>query len=184
MNGFISRYIGFEGRISRKDWWIGVVVLAIAGIVLSVILGAIGLGMFPDMAALTAASSTGDGAAMSQAIAASTRRAAWVSVIMFVIFAYPGYALSMKRRHDKDNNGLDLQIYYGLTVLLMLAQALGIGYSSMEVANGISVPMPSPVLSVAGVLIGIFGIYLLVVLGFFKGTPGPNSYGPDPLTAA
>jgi uncharacterized membrane protein YhaH (DUF805 family) len=31
------------------------------------------------------------------------------------------------------------------------------------------------------VIVGIFGLYMLVVLGFLKGTAGPNNYGPDPL---
>jgi uncharacterized membrane protein YhaH (DUF805 family) len=28
----------------------------------------------------------------------------------------------------------------------------------------------------------ILGVALLVELGFRKGTPGPNQYGPDPLS--
>jgi uncharacterized membrane protein YhaH (DUF805 family) len=30
-------------------------------------------------------------------------------------------------------------------------------------------------------VVGVFAIYLLVVLGFLRGTVGPNQYGPDPL---
>ena len=30
---------------------------------------------------------------------------------------------------------------------------------------------------------GVFGIALLVELGFRRGTVGPNQYGPDPLAA-
>lgn len=33
----------------------------------------------------------------------------------------------------------------------------------------------------ASLVILVWGIYLLVVLGFLKGTTGPNQYGPDPL---
>ena len=32
--------------------------------------------------------------------------------------------------------------------------------------------------------IGIFALYLLVVMGFLRGTPGPNQYGPDPLAGS
>jgi len=37
------------------------------------------------------------------------------------------------------------------------------------------------VVSGLGIIVGIYAIYLLVVLGFLKGTSGPNNYGPDPL---
>ena len=36
-------------------------------------------------------------------------------------------------------------------------------------------------MSILFALLGIFGIYLLVQLGFLKGTQGANSYGADPL---
>ena len=34
---------------------------------------------------------------------------------------------------------------------------------------------------VVGIVFLVYAIYMLVQLGFLKGTPGPNSYGPDPL---
>ncbi|MNU10754.1 hypothetical protein D3C72_2580940 [compost metagenome] len=50
-----------------------------------------------------------------------------------------------------------------------------------DMGNGIVMPTPDMWMSVLYLLLGIFGIYMLVQLGFLKGTPGPNSYGPDPL---
>jgi uncharacterized membrane protein YhaH (DUF805 family) len=35
--------------------------------------------------------------------------------------------------------------------------------------------------NILGIVVGIFALYLLVVLGFLRGTPGPNQYGPDPV---
>jgi uncharacterized membrane protein YhaH (DUF805 family) len=43
--------------------------------------------------------------------------------------------------------------------------------------------MPTMLFSALGIVSAIFGIYLLVVLGFLKGTAGANSYGADPLGA-
>jgi uncharacterized membrane protein YhaH (DUF805 family) len=37
---------------------------------------------------------------------------------------------------------------------------------------------------VVTLLLGIVGLALFVDLGFRKGTPGPNEYGPDPLAKA
>ncbi len=31
------------------------------------------------------------------------------------------------------------------------------------------------------VVLAVAGIYMLVQLGFLRGTPGSNTYGPDPL---
>ena len=167
-----------EGRISRKQFWLGVLGLIVAGIILSLILSVVGLGVMANMGAAAAG---GDPAAVAAAISSSMRSAAWGSVIMFVIFAYPGYALSIKRRHDKDNSGLDVKIYYVLGIVILLLEALGIGMTIIDAGNGIQIPAPSMPLTILGFLIGIFGIYLLVVLGFLRGTAGPNQYGPDPV---
>jgi uncharacterized membrane protein YhaH (DUF805 family) len=179
MNNIVQLMTTTDGRISRKSWWLGVVILIVAGIVLSLILGMVGFGIWPNMAAFE----SGDPQTISQALAASSRAAAWGGVISFVILAYPGYALSMKRRHDRDNNGLDLQIYYGLTFVLLLLQALGIGYTQMPVpgVEGVTIPQPGMITMILGLVTGIFALYLLVVLGFLRGTPGPNQYGADPV---
>jgi uncharacterized membrane protein YhaH (DUF805 family) len=159
MNDFLARYKGLEGRLSRKDWWFGAIALLVVGIVLDLILMLIGMG--PTSAA-----------------------GHWAGLIVFIILAYPGYALSIKRRHDRASNGLDLQIYYVLVFLLMLVEALGIGMAPVPLPDGSSVLAPSPLLGAIGGLIGIYGIYLLVVLGFLKGSEGANTFGADPLAAA
>jgi uncharacterized membrane protein YhaH (DUF805 family) len=109
-----------------------------------------------------------------------SRRAGWINLIVFVILLYPVAAISVKRRHDKNNAGLDVWIYLGLTLIVGLVQALGLGMTTMEI-GGMIVPSPTPLLSVLGIVALIYAIYLLVVLGFLKGTTGPNNFGPDPL---
>ena len=99
---------------------------------------------------------------------------------MFVIFAYPAYALSIKRRHDKDNNGMDVVIYLALSAIVLLIGAFGIGWETMTVGE-MTIPTPSMWLNLLNLAVGIYAIYLLVVLGFLRGTAGPNQYGPDPL---
>ena len=47
--------------------------------------------------------------------------------------------------------------------------------------NGVSFPTPTLLFNILGLIAGVLGIYLLVVMGFLRGTPGPNAYGPDPL---
>jgi uncharacterized membrane protein YhaH (DUF805 family) len=146
-------YTTTDGRLSRKEWWIGVVGLIIASIVLSIILGMVGLG----------------GAS------------GWGQLIAYVILFYPGWCIGIKRRQDRDNNATDFKVLMGLSGLLTLLQALGIGVTMTDMGNGIVMPTPDMWMSVLYLLLGIFGIYMLVQLGFLRGTPGPNSYGPDPL---
>ena len=153
-------------------------ILGVINIVITLlILPIFGLGM-PDMAKLAAGGS--DAAAISAALTSAVQGSAWVSIIIFLIFAYPAYCVSVKRRHDKNNAGQDVLIYFGLTLVLLLVQALGLGYTTGDV-GGITVPQPSLIYMIVGLVAGVFGIYMLVVLGFQKGTSGPNDFGPDPL---
>ena len=68
-------------------------------------------------------------------------------------------------------------------MLLNLLTATGIG-SSMTDMGGVMMPVPSIWLGALNLIFAIFAIYMLVQLGFLKGTTGPNSYGPDPLDGA
>ena len=153
MDALKALYTTTDGRIARKQWWLGVVGLIIASIVLSLILGLVGLG----------------------------GTSGWGQLIAYVILFYPGWCLGIKRRQDRDNNAMDFKILMGASGLLTLVQALGIGVTMTDLGNGVMAPMPDMWLSVLLGLLGLFGIYMLVQLGFLKGTPGANSYGPDPL---
>lgn len=61
-----------------------------------------------------------------------------------------------------------------------LLQAFGMAYTMTDI-GGMQVPAPSMLYSIVGVVTLVYGIYMLVVCGFLRGTPGPNQYGPDPL---
>ncbi|HHY48851.1 MAG TPA: DUF805 domain-containing protein [Alphaproteobacteria bacterium] len=181
MDNIVGLFTSTQGRISRKSWWLGVIILIVANLIISfLLLPLVGVSMIPNMGALVTPSGDVDAAALSQTITDSMRRSSWASLIVFVIFAYPGYALSVKRRHDKDNNGMDVLIYFALTAVVLLIGALGIGWETMTVGE-VTIPTPSMWLNLLNLAVGIYALYLLVVLGFLKGTPGPNQYGPDPL---
>jgi uncharacterized membrane protein YhaH (DUF805 family) len=177
---FASLYTSMDGRIGRQTFWIAILILIVINIVISfLILPIFGLSMMPNFAAMTSGDAS-NAQAMADAIIAASRTAAWASLVVFIIFAYPAAAVMIKRRHDKDNNGLDVWIYFGLSALLILVQALGIGMTTTDI-GGISIPTPTMPLTILQLILGVFAIYLLVVLGFLKGTTGPNQYGPDPL---
>ena len=159
MNNLVGNFTGMDGRIGRQAWWIGVVVLIVVAIVLNFILGAIMGGGMPSLSDLT------DPAFM----AGYAKKAGWQSLIIGLITAYPYISLSVKRRHDRNNNGYDAMGLIGFSLLWSLIQALGIVSSVGTIGMIISI------------IFLIYAIYMLVQLGFLKGTAGPNTYGPDPL---
>ena len=175
MNTIIKNFTGFEGRLNRQPFWISAVILAVVSIVISfLILPIVGLSMMPNIA---------PGTSSADAVAAlpdMIRKSGWISLVMFLIFLYPVASISIKRRHDRNNNGLDVWIYFALSIINLLVNALGLGLTVTNV-QGIDIPTPGPISLVLGVILAVYGIYLLVVCGFLKGTTGPNSYGPDPL---
>jgi uncharacterized membrane protein YhaH (DUF805 family) len=158
MNNIMGAFTGFEGRLNRQRWWIGVIILAIIGIIISWILGAIfGTGLIMNPADAT------DPAALLGYI----QKAGWIGLIVAIIFAYPYLAIAIKRRHDRNNNGYDVIGFLILELLINLLNALGLALGMLS--------------GLLGIILLVYAIYLLVVLGFLKGTAGPNNYGPDPL---
>lgn len=106
---------------------------------------------------------------------------AWGQLIASLALLYPSYCIGVKRRQDRDNNGLDVKILLGLSAVTSILQAFGIGVTMTDLGNGVMMPSPDLWLTLVYVALGILAIYLIVQLGFLKGTPGANSYGPDPL---
>jgi uncharacterized membrane protein YhaH (DUF805 family) len=177
MNNLVGNFVGFDGRLNRQPFWISGIILAVVSIVIALlILPLLGLSLMPNISV--------DGSAnvadLQAAIIAAGGRSAWIGLVLFLVFAYPSAAICIKRRHDRNNSGLDVWIYFGLAALTQVISALGIGAGVMDVA-GMTVPVPGPIVSTLSIIVGIYALYLLVVLGFLKGTAGPNTYGPDPL---
>jgi uncharacterized membrane protein YhaH (DUF805 family) len=141
-------FTSFEGRINRKPYWIGN--LIIVAIVLVVVIALLAL--------------TG--------IDFDTGQYKVPEAIFSLVLLYPCMALAVKRLHDRDKSG-SLALIFAVPYLIQIATDL-LGYSGDPntwntldyVLNGI---------------LGIVSLWFLVELGFLRGTPGPNRYGPDPL---
>jgi Predicted membrane protein len=172
-------FTSFDGRISRKTFWIGTLILIVAWIVVGfVVLPIFGASLMPNPAMLDP--TAGNVEEMGQQFLNIVSAAAWANLVMLIIFAYPMIAVMIKRRHDRNNAGTDVYVYLGLLALLQILQALGLCYTLSDV-NGVLMPTPTLVGTIAPIIVGIFGLYLLVVMGFLRGDAGPNTYGPDPL---
>jgi len=86
-----------------------------------------------------------------------------LAVIVYIPMIVSGVMVGIKRLHDRDKSGWWLLVFYLLPgVLSSLGPTIGANF----------------IFSLAGFAVSVWG---LVELGFLRGTPGPNQYGPDPL---
>jgi uncharacterized membrane protein YhaH (DUF805 family) len=95
-----------------------------------------------------------------------------LSAIVDLAFTYPEFAVAIKRAHDRNMPVWLLGIFFGASALLDLFTVLGWAGSDET---------PSMLSLVIAVPFTVFGLALLVELGFRRGTVGPNPHGPDPL---
>jgi len=130
----------FDGRISRKSFWIAMAVLTVAEIF---------------------------GHILAEEIQGDR-----LSAIVDLAYTYPEFAVAVKRAHDRNMSLWLLIVFFGAGALLDLLTVLELtGTDDQPSMLSLLIALPFTVL----------GLALLVELGFRKGTPGPNQYGPDPL---
>jgi uncharacterized membrane protein YhaH (DUF805 family) len=87
-----------------------------------------------------------------------------LAALVFVPSCWSGIAVGVKRLHDREQSGWWLLLFYLAPAILDAAArnagALGTVFSFASLA---------------------ITIWAIVVLGFLRGTIGPNAYGPDPV---
>ena len=146
---------GFSGRLNRGKYWASIVIWFLVYLVAWIAVFAIIGSRLPDF--------SGDNIV---AIISALGMGLLVLVIVTIPMLISGFAIGIKRLHDRNKSGWwILLFYFGPSVLA------GIGNSSYNDAVAL-------VLNLASFVIAIWG---LVELGFLRGTVGSNQYGPDPL---
>ena len=95
-----------------------------------------------------------------------------LSAIVDLAFTYPEFAIAIKRAHDRNLPLWLLIVFFGASAVLDLLTVLEMTGTSDE---------PNILTEIIAVPFIILLLFLLVELGFRRGTPGPNQYGPDPL---
>jgi uncharacterized membrane protein YhaH (DUF805 family) len=98
-----------------------------------------------------------------------------LGAIIDLAFTYPEFAVAIKRARDRDLPVWLLMIFFGAGALLDLFTVLGLAGTD-EAPSMLSLAFAVP--------FTVFGLALLIELGFRRGTVGPNQYGPDPLAKA
>lgn len=163
----LKRYFDFNGRSRRKEFWMWVLGVVIATIV---------LGMIDSMLGLGGNSSMGmPGASDSYGVSASASGGLLTNLFALCILI-PNLAVGVRRLHDTGRTGLWILLplpFYLLSIVATVAAMLG------------STGMMFGLLGLTMLLMPIGFICAIVVLVFFclEGTRGPNRFGPDPKQA-
>ena len=146
-----------EGRISRKPYWIGILVLVTASLVLTMALAPMFGVSFNDLIADIRPS-----------------KAVKLDILVNLIVLWPGLAITIKRLHDRNRSALWGIILYVLFAVMAALEFMGFTGTPER---------PEPAFLAIVLLMLAVGLWLLVDLGFRKGTQGVNEYGPNPLAA-
>jgi uncharacterized membrane protein YhaH (DUF805 family) len=88
-----------------------------------------------------------------------------------------GFALSVKRLHDRDRNGWWLlwQLLIVLVAVILIVVAIAVPEEQR--------PLWYALAGGAGLAALVISVWLFVEIGFLRGTDGPKRFGPDPLGA-
>jgi uncharacterized membrane protein YhaH (DUF805 family) len=150
-------FFGFRGRINRKIYWAGSVLVGLAGFL---------------FAALLAYLATGNPFAPEVWERPADKAGVWAPVWLayFGFLVWPSTALAVKRLHDRDRPVWIWYVYYALALAVSLVPLRPSLESEANPASGFHA---APLAFLAG--------YIFFELGVFRGTPGPNAHGDDPL---
>jgi uncharacterized membrane protein YhaH (DUF805 family) len=162
-----------DGRLNRKPYWI-------VGLVLLVI-------VLVAMAAITV-------------VGVQTMDLALVmglSALVQLLVIYPSVAVMVKRFHDRNRSGALVLFLIVPVIVVAVTDFLGITGKPLQLPQvdpnaslfslwllGLQLKAEQQPLDFAlGLWIFVVTVWFLIELGFFRGTRGPNRFGPDPLVA-
>lgn len=159
-------FTSFNGRISRKGFWLGF----LAMVAVAVVAGMVMLQISP-VAAVGMNSVASDGIMVML-----------VQLAVAAGITYIWSAVLVKRLHDRGKSAMPWAIVFIAPGVLMQAMSIfKIGYSAEELA-GTQIMVPGIGATVVTLLTVAVGLWAIIELGFLKGTPGDNAYGPNPLS--
>jgi uncharacterized membrane protein YhaH (DUF805 family) len=164
-------FFGFQGRINRKIYWAGSVLVSVAGLL---------------FAALLAYLATGNPLAPEVWQKPTDKASIWgpVWLAYFGFLVWPSTALAVKRLHDRSLPAWIWYLYYALALALSLVPlkaSLGAEPNAAFSILGIPPDMFVTVLSLLASVLAFFTGYVFFELGVLRGMPGPNAHGEDPL---
>ncbi len=180
-----------RGRLNRKPYWIVGAVLLVLTIGANLALAIVSAQMV-QTALLT-----------DSPIEPAMQVATFGAIAVLFVILYPSVAIMVKRFHDLDKSGKWVLLLLiptlgklatdlaGLTGRQLTLAEMGIDISSgvvptylealqMQIAAEIRIRPAEFAVSAFNFVVAL---WFFVELGFFRGTRGPNRFGPDPLAA-
>ncbi len=160
-----------DGRMNRKTWWLMFVSLLVLFVIWGAAYGAVlysatsSLPQSADSAWL--ASPEGHRAFMRAALPGIVPM-----TLLLYLLLWPALAAGTKRLHDRGRSGWTLTAYYVPFALFAIA-------GSMHQDEVAPVGPALWLMIAAGVIWAGLTLWLFVELGFLRGQPGENAYGPD-----
>ncbi len=152
-------FFGFQGRINRKTFWAGWLLVSVAGALLI---------------ALLAGLAVGDPLSSDIWRTPAGKEGTWAPVwlVWLAFLAWPLSALAIKRLHDRDRPAWLWYVYYCTTIVFSMPPLKNMTGAELGSAG-----------SAAMIGLLIFGIYVFFELAMLRGTPGANAHGGDTLPA-
>ena len=167
----MDKFLGFDGRIGRGRWWLGILALFVVSVALYFALAyvfglpmTLSIGTEPDQAFFAGGSHT----------------ASVIALVVTIALIYPSLSLSAQRLNDRNRPTGLVWLTIVPSILALVTGYLGIGTEMGEI-NGVKFPQPTLVGWVVNGFTLLIGLWLLIDLGCLRGTKGPNRNGPDPL---
>ena len=158
-----SHYADFKGRAQRSQFWWWYLFLIIGQVVLSTADSALGLQLGKSETDVTVGDTT---------IPVVNSGVGVLSTVFSLAILLPTLAVAVRRLHDTDRSGWWILAPVAAYVVTAIAVVVGIALGA-----GLFVL----VLLMTGFVLGAILAIVLLVFYIQKGTPGPNTYGPDPM---
>ncbi len=169
-------FTSFDGRIPRSSFWLGTLGLILISFVSIFVIGLFfaRTGYFPRL----------------------------VPLIITLALLYPAAAITVKRLHDRNKPAMPwLLIFFLPGIVSNLMKAFKIDYTVVDMQEAIETGgmmgmgrmrsmfgmgefemlAPGSIATAVSLISFVVGIWVLIELGFLKGTTGENDFGPDPL---
>jgi uncharacterized membrane protein YhaH (DUF805 family) len=163
-----SDFTRFSGRISRKSWWIGNLVLLAIAAALSLGISAnagYGIGEMTDHSNLR------DEYFMKHYLAFAAK----LQVLVIIVLIYPLSALMGQRLNDRSRPRWLIVIFWLPTLMLAF-----LGVADMAYKFRIGMPYATSLLTAAQWLSYAIGLWAIVELGFLDGNDRSKRLGQDP----
>jgi uncharacterized membrane protein YhaH (DUF805 family) len=151
---------GLSGRVNRKPYW-----LFMLGVFLVYIFV-----MGNVVAAFMAYGLDGEDAG-------TAGKLTLIVMLTMLVMTWPGIAVLVKRMHDRNRSGWWIAIAYALSIAAAVLSHFAVDGDTGEVLDKALFAVFLPVMIVSSIL----WLWLIVEVGFLRGTRGTNSFGPDPI---